>query len=331
MPRRRRRAARSAAAATPSCRSTIRGPAGSSTIRRRSGPQCSRRPRRRCGPPGHGPRTYARSGSPTSARRPCSGNARRGRPVAPAIVWQDRRTAERCRELPADLIRARTGLVPDPYFSATKLEWLLARGGLPQDELAFGTVDAWLVWKLTEGREHVTDRTNASRTMLLGLDTLDWDDELLALFGVERGLLPRLAGSAEVVGEGELLGVTSPDRRHRGRPAGVARRPRLLRAGRGEGDLRHGQLRARARGGSARARPRGPARDGCGAERLRARGRDPRERRRDPVAPRRARPARGRGRERAARARGRLGGRRHLRARPRRARLAALGCRTRAA
>jgi glycerol kinase len=133
-----------------------------------------------------------------------------GRPVAPAIVWQDRRTAERCRTLPAELIRARTGLVPDPYFSATKLEWLLARTDLPQDELAFGTVDAWLVWRLTGGREHVTDRTNASRTMLLGLDALDWDEELLALFGVERGLLPRVAGSAEVVGEAELLGVTLP-------------------------------------------------------------------------------------------------------------------------
>ena len=133
-----------------------------------------------------------------------------GRPVAPAIVWQDRRTAARCRELPAELIRAKTGLVPDPYFSATKLEWLLARTGRPQGELAFGTVDAWLVWKLTDGREHVTDRTNASRTLLLGLDTLDWDDELLDLFGVERGILPRLAGSAEVVGECELLGVTLP-------------------------------------------------------------------------------------------------------------------------
>ena len=133
-----------------------------------------------------------------------------GEPVAPAIVWQDRRTAERCRALPPGLIRARTGLVPDPYFSATKLEWLLERAGRPQAELAFGTVDAWLVWRLTGGREHVTDRTNASRTMLLGLDALDWDDELLALFGVERGLLPRLAGSAEIVAEAELLGVTLP-------------------------------------------------------------------------------------------------------------------------
>jgi glycerol kinase len=133
-----------------------------------------------------------------------------GRPVAPAIVWQDRRTAERCRELPADLIRARTGLVPDPYFSATKLEWLLARTGVAPEELAFGTVDAWLVWRLTGGRVHVTDRTNASRTMLLDLDTLAWSDELLALFGIDAAVLPRVVGSAEVVGEAELLGVTAP-------------------------------------------------------------------------------------------------------------------------
>ena len=144
-----------------------------------------------------------------------------GRPVAPAIVWQDRRTAERCRELPADLIRARTGLVPDPYFSATKLEWLLARTDAPRDTLAFGTVDSWLVWKLTGGHAHVTDPTNASRTMLLGLDALDWDDELLSLFGVERGLLPRLVGSTEVVGEASLLGATC---RWRGSPATSRRR-----------------------------------------------------------------------------------------------------------
>jgi glycerol kinase len=131
-----------------------------------------------------------------------------GRPVAPAIVWQDRRTADRCRELPADLIRARTGLVTDPYFSATKLEWLLARTNVPQSELAFGTVDSWIVWKLTNGRVHATDLTNASRTLLLGLDTLDWDDELLELFGVDRALLPQLVHSSGIVGEGELLGVT---------------------------------------------------------------------------------------------------------------------------
>jgi glycerol kinase len=132
-----------------------------------------------------------------------------GHPVYPAIVWQDRRTAERCAELPADRLRERTGLVPDPYFSATKLEWLLARAE-PRHGLAFGTVDTWLVWKLTGGGVHATDATNASRTMLVSLATLDWDDELLDLFGVERELLPQIRASSEVVGEGEILGATLP-------------------------------------------------------------------------------------------------------------------------
>jgi len=135
---------------------------------------------------------------------------RTGRAVHPAIVWQDRRTAERCRELPAELIRERTGLVPDPYFSATKLEWLLAGVEEPVEELAFGTVDSWLAWRLTGGDAHVTDRTNASRTLLFGLDALAWDDELLALFGVDRALLPDVRGSMEVVGEASLLGASLP-------------------------------------------------------------------------------------------------------------------------
>jgi len=133
-----------------------------------------------------------------------------GRPVAPAIVWQDRRTADRCRELPAELLRERTGLVPDPYFAATKLEWLLARTELAPERLAFGTVDSWLVSRLTGGEAHVTDRTNASRTLLASLATLEWDDELLALFGVERALLPRIVSSAEVVAEASLLGARIP-------------------------------------------------------------------------------------------------------------------------
>ena len=133
-----------------------------------------------------------------------------GRPIAPAIVWQDRRTADRCRELPVDLIRARTGLVPDPYFSATKLEWLLARTKLSTHELVFGTVDTWLVWVLTGGRAHVTDMTNASRTMLLDLTTLDWDADLLELFRVDPALLPRLVSSSAVVAEAELFGATVP-------------------------------------------------------------------------------------------------------------------------
>ena len=130
-----------------------------------------------------------------------------GAPIGHAIVWQDRRTAARCAELPVELIRERTGLIPDPYFSATKLEWLLANVGAVGD-LAFGTIDTWLVWKLCG--EHVTDVSNASRTMLLDITTLEWDDELLNLFSVPRALLPRLVPSSGVVGEGELLGALVP-------------------------------------------------------------------------------------------------------------------------
>jgi len=133
-----------------------------------------------------------------------------GKPVQRAIVWQDRRTAERCAELPYDLIRERTGLVPDPYFSATKLEWILARSGRPQRSLAFGTIDSWLVWKLTDGGAHAVDVTNASRTMLQELDTGEWDEELLALFGVERSVLPAIVPSSGVVAEARLFGATVP-------------------------------------------------------------------------------------------------------------------------
>jgi glycerol kinase len=133
-----------------------------------------------------------------------------GLPIHPAIVWQDRRTAARCRQLQAEgagvLIRSRTGLVIDPYFSATKLEWLLdhvpgARERAEAGELAAGTVDAWLTWKLTGGRVHATDPTNASRTMLYDIDAGDWDPELLALFGVPRALLPEVLPSSGVFGE----------------------------------------------------------------------------------------------------------------------------------
>jgi len=130
-----------------------------------------------------------------------------GAPIGRAIVWQDRRTAARCAELPVELIRERTGLIPDPYFSATKLEWLLANVGAAGD-LAFGTIDAWLVWKLCG--EHATDVSNAARTMLLDITALEWDDELLDLFSVPRSMLPRLVPSSGVVGEGELLGARIP-------------------------------------------------------------------------------------------------------------------------
>ena len=141
-------------------------------------------------------------------------------PVAPAIVWQDRRTAERCRELKASgadtVLRARTGLVADPYFSATKLEWLLRDPALRRragrGELAAGTVDSWLIARLSGGRCHVTDHTNASRTLLYALDARAWDPELLALFGVPPELLPEIVRSAGVVGEtdAEHLGFALP-------------------------------------------------------------------------------------------------------------------------
>jgi len=134
---------------------------------------------------------------------------RTGRPVARAIVWQDRRTSERCRALRADgreeEIRAKTGLVIDPYFSATKLEWLLRdpdlRGRAARGELAAGTVDSWLIARLTGGHAHVTDPTNASRTMLYHLERQDWDPELCALFGVPVELLPTVVGSSAVIAE----------------------------------------------------------------------------------------------------------------------------------
>ncbi|MBI5617795.1 MAG: glycerol kinase GlpK [Gammaproteobacteria bacterium] len=134
---------------------------------------------------------------------------RTGAAVAPAIVWQDRRTADRCAALRAagreGEIRKRSGLVLDPYFSATKLGWLLdADAGLraraAAGELAFGTVDTWLAWKLTGGALHVTDASNASRTLLCDLHTGDWSDALLAAFDVPRAILPRIVDSSGVLG-----------------------------------------------------------------------------------------------------------------------------------
>lgn len=135
-----------------------------------------------------------------------------GLPVGPAIVWQDRRTAVHCDALRADglepEIQQKTGLLIDPYFSATKLAWLLdhtadARYRADQGELAFGTVDSWLIWRLTDGALHVTDASNASRTLLYNLHTGDWDDELLELFRIPRSLLPTIVHSSGIVGECE--------------------------------------------------------------------------------------------------------------------------------
>jgi glycerol kinase len=130
-----------------------------------------------------------------------------GPPIHHAIVWQDRRTADRCERLRADglaeRIRERTGLEVDPYFSATKLAWILehvpgARTRAEASELAFGTVDSWLLGRLTGGGVHVTDVSNASRTMLLGLESLAWDEEMLRIFGVPSGVLPEIRASSEV-------------------------------------------------------------------------------------------------------------------------------------
>jgi len=133
-----------------------------------------------------------------------------GHPIANAIVWQDRRTADVCDRLRSDgaepLFRERTGLVLDAYFSGTKLAWLLdhvdgARARADRGELAFGTVDSWLLWKLTDGRLHITDTSNASRTLLFNIHTLQWDDELLRVLRVPRSLLPDVRPSSEVYGE----------------------------------------------------------------------------------------------------------------------------------
>jgi glycerol kinase len=142
-----------------------------------------------------------------------------GDPIARAIVWQDRRTAAHCAALRDQghepLVRARTGLVLDPYFCGTKIGWLLehvpgARGRAERGELAFGTIDSWLAWKLSDGRLHVTDASNASRTLLYDLATGDWDDALLALFGVPRAMLPRVGPSSGPIGEVVVEGRPLP-------------------------------------------------------------------------------------------------------------------------
>jgi len=134
-----------------------------------------------------------------------------GRPAYPAIVWQDRRTADECVRLRRNggeaRVASRTGLRIDPYFSATKISWILEHGGeglrrrAERGELCFGTVDTWLVWNLTGGRLHVTDATNASRTLLFSLRTGGWDFELLSFFAIPRAMLPEIRSSSEVYGE----------------------------------------------------------------------------------------------------------------------------------
>ena len=130
-------------------------------------------------------------------------------PIYNAIVWQDRRTSDYCDELKkqgvTDMIRKKTGLIIDAYFSATKIKWILdnvpgARERADKGKLMFGTVDTWLIWRLTRGEVHVTDVTNASRTMLFNINTLEWDQELLDLFGIPRSMMPEVKSSSEVYG-----------------------------------------------------------------------------------------------------------------------------------
>jgi glycerol kinase len=139
-----------------------------------------------------------------------------GRPVGNAIVWQDRRTTEACERLKAQghgpLIRKKTGLVVDAYFSGTKAAWILdhvpgVRRMAEDGRLAFGTIDSWLIWNLTGGKCHVTDPSNASRTMLYNIHTGDWDDELLRLLGVPRAVLPEVRASSEVYGLTDVPGL----------------------------------------------------------------------------------------------------------------------------
>ncbi len=143
-----------------------------------------------------------------------------GKPLGTAIVWQDRRTADRCEDLKAAghgaMIQEKTGLIIDSYFSATKIEWLLAnregaREKAEAGELAFGTIDSWLIWKLTGGALHVTDATNASRTMLYNIRDCRWDPELCELFGIPKSLLPQVVSGSGEIGEvsdfDELSGI----------------------------------------------------------------------------------------------------------------------------
>ncbi len=138
-----------------------------------------------------------------------------GKPIYNAIVWQCRRTAEICEHLKRDgledYIRSNTGLVIDPYFSGTKVKWILdhvegSRERARRGELLFGTVDTWLIWKMTQGRVHVTDYTNASRTMLFNIHTLDWDDKMLEVLDIPREMLPEVRRSSEVYGQTNIGG-----------------------------------------------------------------------------------------------------------------------------
>lgn len=148
-------------------------------------------------------------------------NRETGKPIHPAIVWQDRRTASYCNELinngHQETVRQKTGLLIDSYFSATKAKWILdnvdgARDLADEGKLAFGTIDSWLIWNLTNGKKHITDVTNASRTMLYNIHTGVWDEELLTLFDIPPSILPEVKSSSEIYGHtcSEVLNAAIP-------------------------------------------------------------------------------------------------------------------------
>ena len=218
-----------------------------------------------------------------------------GKPVYNAIVWQCRRTAEICGEYSgyAEEIAQKTGLKLDAYFSATKIRWILdnvegAREKAERGELLFGTIDTWLVWKLTGGAAHVTDRTNASRTMLYNINTCEWDEGLCSLFGVPMNMLPEVKSSGEIYGELILPGAAVPI-------CGIAgdQQAALFERGRFEDHLRHGlfsaeQYRRSSRFQPSRTRYDNRRNDEGRTRSIRARGQRFCGRSGYPVAPRRA-------------------------------------------
>ncbi len=210
-----RRGAASLSSSKNSARSSP-SPAGWSTIRRRFSPRSATSRRARSPRRGSPPRDVAAVGITNQRETTVLWDRATGRPVANAIVWQDRRTASRCdalRQAGHDPgFRERTGLLLDAYFSGTKLAWLLdsvpgVRARAERGELAFGTIDTWLAWRLTGGEAHVTDASNASRTLLFNIHDLDWDDELLAILDIPRAVLPRVAEAGEVVGRTRCAGL----------------------------------------------------------------------------------------------------------------------------
>ena len=164
-----------------------------------------------------------------------------GKPIYNAIVWQDPRTADYCAKLKKEgleeYIQHTTGLVINPYFSGTKVKWILdhvegARERAKRGELLFGTVDTWLIWKMTQGRVHITDHTNASRTMMYNIHKLEWDQRMLDILDIPREMLPEVKSSSEVYGQTNIGGK------------GGAVRPAVRAAGNGEKHLRHRLLYA---------------------------------------------------------------------------------------